>query len=230
MKKKINLLMIIVSILMLTSACSVEKKTEKNIPKKIITENTVAQESVTEFMESAKKFEIEKMISKVDPNNRDDMGKISKIYEESQKGENIYLLDYFKENAQMITYDITDTTIEGNNAIVSMDISYVDGTPLFKAVTKDYMKQVLSSKISGKSLNKEETIKMVISSMKKQEEKIEEPIIQKTTDVKCVKIDGEWFIEEINEDLYNMLTSNVISYIEKIDKDFNLGYFKPNQK
>lgn len=230
MKKKLNLLLIIISVLIITSACSAQKKPEKIVPKKIIPkeiilEEAVPEETVIEFMESTKRFDIETIISKIDPQHRQKADKISKLYAKAQKEEYKYLLDYFKDNAKEITYKTNDTTITGDSAIVNVKVNYIDGTPLFKAVVAEYMKKALDSTISGQKLKPEETVKIIIASIE-QKELIEKRVIEKEIDIKCVKIGDEWYIEELDQDLSNVITSNILSSIEKIGKGFNSSFGK----
>ena len=221
MKKKLNLFVIIISVLMITSACSKKEEPEKTVPEEIVIEETVPDTSVIDFMESAKKFDIEEMISKIDPQNRDGIDDISKLYEEGQKQENIYILNYFKDNAKDITYKINDTTISGDTAIVNVDVNYIDGTPLFRSVMSDYTKKVLASKFTGRELTQDQSVEIIISSMKKHRQSVEHPVVNKQIDIRCVKIDDEWYIEELTEDLSNVVTSNILSSIKKIEESLN---------
>lgn len=230
MKKKLNLFLIIISVLVITSACSMKKEPEKTVPKEIVIEENVPDTTVIEFMESAKKFDIESMISKIDPQHRDGMDDISELYEEGQKEENIYLLDYFKDNAKDITYKITDTRTSGDSAIVSVNVNYIDGTPLFRSVMSDYTKKVLASKFTGRELTQDQTIEIIIASMKKHEESVQKPTVNKQLEIKCIKIDDEWYIEELTEDLSNVVTSNILSAIEKIQESLNSSFGKSTSK
>lgn len=226
MKKKLNLFVIIISVLIITSACSKKEEPEKTVPEEIVIEETVPDTSVIDFMASAKKFDIEEMISKIDPQNRDGIDDISKLYEEGQKQENIYILNYFKDNAKDITYKINDTTISGDTAVVSVDVNYIDGTPLFRSVMSDYTKKVLASKFTGQELTQDQSVEIIISSMKKHEQSIGRPVVNKQIDIRCVKIDGEWYIEELTENLSNVVTSNILSAIEKIEESLNSSFGK----
>lgn len=225
MKKKFNIMLIIMSVMLIVSACSAPKKVKTTTTKKL-----AADDTVTEFMEATKKYDIETMISKINPENRDNMDEISKLYEQGKKEENRYLLDYLKGNAEKITYEINDTVVDNGYALVNIDVNYVDGAPLFKAVIAEYMKSALSSAFTGNKLNQEQSIKLIIDSMKKQRELVEEPMISKNMDIKCINIDNKWYITEVTDDLSNVVTSNLLSSVKKLEKTFNSNFGKTTAK
>ena len=206
MKKISNVSLILVMILSLT-ACSSQQKPET---------------SVSEFIEAAKMFDFEKMASIINPSSSPIKEKISELEKGSEEnGYEKYFMDYLKLNAKKITYEIKDSTIDGDNATVTVDFKYVDGGPLLKSTIGDVFSQVISMAFAGVEMNDEEMSQLFVSSMEKQKENISETFTERTVNLKCINIDNKWYIDDISDDFIDVIISNFGTVAEELDESFN---------
>lgn len=56
--------------------------------------------------------------------------------------------------------------------------------------------------------------------MKDKSEMVELSMTDKNLVIDCIKIDGEWYIEKLNEDLMDVASSNLLSYSKDLEDKF----------
>ena len=134
-----------------------------------------------------------------------------------------YFLDYLKNNAKKLSYSIKDTQISDDTATVKVDVKYIDGTPLIKDTISEYLTQAFSSVMSGSDMSDEEMSQMLLSIMQEKQKTLTDSYVEKTLAVKCVKVNGNWYIEEVTDDLLNVVSSNFYSLAKSISDSFNSG-------
>ncbi|MCR3922797.1 MAG: DUF4352 domain-containing protein [Firmicutes bacterium] len=176
--------------------------------------------TVSEFIEAAKVFDFDKMATTINPSNLNNE-KITDLMESDDDQYQKYFLDYLKANANKITYTIADVKIDDNTAIVSVDTRYVNGGPLLKATIAEVFTKAIALAFTGVEMTEEETSQMFISAMQTQEEVVAESFVEKTIDVKCTKIDNQWYIDEPSDELLDVIMSNFISVGKELDDNFD---------
>ncbi|MZP43322.1 DUF4352 domain-containing protein [Heliobacterium gestii] len=176
--------------------------------------------TVTKFIEAGKSFNFEQtaqFINSANPNNNDRFLKITKPDKEDMNNFQ-YFVDYFKDNAAKITYSIKSSTIEDDKATVSVDFKYINGGPLLKATVGEVFTKVLPLAFSGVEMKKEDMGPLFAAALKKQREVIPESFAEKTIDVKLIKLNNQWLINETSDELVDVFMSNFISAGKEIDK------------
>jgi hypothetical protein len=174
--------------------------------------------TVSDFIKAAKTFDLVKMASKINPANSANKEKISDLIKDDKKDQyQKYFLDYIKLNATKITYKIKDTKIDNQTAYVTVDFKYVNGGPLLKATIADVLPKAMSMAFTGVEMTEQETSQMFVSAMQKQKESVPESFTEKTIDIKCIKVDNQWYIDELSENLLDVIMSNFVS----VGKEFN---------
>lgn len=164
------------------------------------------EHTVSSFLNAAKKSDFEKMSSCIVSGNAGDISKLDAEDETEQ-----YFMDYLKECLSKMSYEIKSTEVTGESAIVSVHFKYIDSSDLLSSVVKDVLTQALSSVLSGTELTDEQQNAMFTDAIQKYRESATDTYIEKTIDISCKKVDGSWFIDSVNDDLGNVLTSNFIS-------------------
>lgn len=204
MKKKSVLVLLVLSLILIVSGCSPAKP-----------ENTVK-----DFMESMKNFNLEEMASKVNPSNTEGKEYVENLTEEGDEFQN-YFMDYLKGNAKEITYTVKEAKLDGDKATVDVDVKYVDGKPLFTVVIADYFQKAMSVAFSGVEITDEEASNIFLASMKTQQENIEKTFSEKTITVNCIKIDDIWYIDNLSDELLDVATSNIFSAADEMNNSLN---------
>lgn len=195
MRKLISFL-IIIAVIFTISGCSSSAKPES---------------TVSGYIEAAKTFDLDKMASKVNPSNTSNKENISDLIKNEENQFVKYFLEYLKSNAAKITYKIKDTKIDNNTAVVTVDFKYVDGGPLMMATIAEVFTQMIPLAFSGVEMTEEQTGQMFVTTMQKQQKTIAETYVEKTIDVKCIKVDNNWYIDEPSDDLSDVILSNFVS-------------------
>lgn len=195
MRKLISFL-IIIAISLSVFGCSITAKPDS---------------TVSDYIEAAKTFDLEKMASKTNPSTISDSENISDLIKNEDDQFVKYFMEYFKSNAAKITYKIKDTKIDNSTAVVTVDCKYVDGGPVIMATFAEVFIQMIPLAFSGVEMTEEQTGQMFVSEMIKQQEKIPESFLEKTIEVKCIKVDNKWYIDEPNDELSNVILSNFVS-------------------
>jgi len=183
------------------------------------TSPTTPESTVSNFIEAGKKFDFPQMATMINPLSSISKEKITDLTEEDSENEyQKYFLDYLKENAAKITYTVKESKIENDKATVSVDFKYVNGGLLLKATLGEVFSKVIPLAFSGVELSDEETEQMFVDAMKKQKEVTTESFIEKTLDIKLVKVDEQWYIDELNDELLDVFMSNFISVGNEINE------------
>lgn len=206
MQKRFSIIITIIGVLILTIGCSAGEKPDK---------------VVSEFVEGMKEFDFEKMSSKINPDNVGDIDEILGIYDNEEGSLENHFMEYIKENARKITYTINESKIDGKDAEVNVSFKYVDGGPLFKSTFREYMKELFVVVFShiNEEVSDEQYTDVFIKAMEEQKELIEESFVEKNLDIECIKIQDNWYIDELDDDILDVLMSNMISAMEEIGEE-----------
>ena len=120
------------------------------------------------------------------------------------------ITNYIKENASKITYEIGEVTTESDSAVVPVQFTFVDASPIIS--------QALLLTLSGAD---EATIEALIVTIF--DEKVDTVDTTETTaniNFECEKVDGDWKIaplsEEDQETLTAVLTCNITNAAESV--------------
>ncbi len=187
--------------------------------------NTPSPEAtVTTFIEAGKKFDLTQMAEMVDPSNLNGKEKILKIMREGEDGRSQsqkYFLDYFQENAAKITYTVKEPKIENDQATLTVDIKYINGEPLLKAVLQDVFTEAFTSATTGAQIKDEEIEQMLMSAMQKHKATIQESYMEKSINVQLIKVNRHWYISQPSDELLDVFLSNFISVTKELNNNIN---------
>ena len=149
---------------------------------------------VENFFESMKKSDFEKLDELI----LDD--KETLIY--SNIDEDIYMdlyLDYFKENIKMLDYNIVETDTSGSQPTVLVDLKYVDG----ESVIEETIGEVKKLDLSKDGVEKE--VRSILDGARDKKENLK----SLSMEVKLVKENGQWYIDDFDNDFFDIYTSNI---------------------
>lgn len=206
MKKKISIVLLSMLVLVLAVGCSGDKP----------------EATVAEYIEAMKDFDVDGMVSKVNPKKRADLNEFNELYNEEDSMEK-YFLDYIESNAKKIKYEINDSEIDGDKASVNVDFKYVDGAPLFKATFAEYMKEMFAIAFTDleQEITEEEYGRVFVDTMEEQRNIIEETFTEKNLDIELIKIEDQWYIDEVSKELLDVAMTNILSVGEELEDSFD---------
>lgn len=192
MKRKFSFMVMMMITIVILAACAKEVSPES---------------TVTEFIEDMKEFDVEGMALRLSPEEGEFLNMVENEEEEFQK----YFIEYMRINAKKIKYEIENTDIQDETAIVSVKFKYIDGGPLVRETLSEYIAQAFSRIFIKEEMTEEENIEMLIGIMEEKNQEIEEAFVEKTVDIKCVKINDQWYIGSLSKDLLDVGMSNILS-------------------
>ncbi len=176
------------------------------------------EDTVKGFMDAAKGLDFEKMTTFINPTNKGSLTSISDGIK-ADSAEKCFM-DYLKTQSSKMTYEIKSSDVSGNTATVSVNCKYIDGTPFFKAVIEKFFTAAFEAAFAGKELTDEMTNEMIKKIVTEQQKAITDTFKESTVKIKCVKADGKWVLDTVDNDLGNIVTSNLMSASEEIEKSF----------
>jgi len=180
------------------------------------------EDTVEKYLTAAQKFDVEAMATNIAPSNTEDIDETTDITKEQEQDDYTkYFLDYLKTNAGKMTYKITGSEVNGDKAVVTVDCKYVDGGSLLKATIGEAFSKMLGLAFTDIEMTDEETSQMFVSIMKEQSKKIGETFSETTVKVDCVKMEGQWYIAEINDELHDVVMSGFVSAGKEVSASFN---------
>ena len=178
--------------------------------------------TVEKYFSAAQKMDVEAMAMTIASYNTEDLEETRDLLdEENQDDYTKYFLEYLKQNAAKMTYTITGSEVDGDNAVVTVDCKYIDGGALLKATIGEVFMKMFGMAFSGVELTEEETGQMFVSVMQEQSELLDETYLENTINVNLIKEDGDWAIAEVNDEMVDVVMSGFISAGEEIAESFN---------
>ena len=198
MKKKLFSIMLAAVIMVSMVGCSSSKP-----------ENTV-----NEFLKNSKNFDLAAMNENISPDSQSD----SDVVEAVEDNEDLKpYLKCFKKNAQKMTYTIKETNIDEDEANVTVDFKYVDSSDALNAAFTELLKVAFTQAFSGNEMSDEEIEKLITDTLTEYESENSDKFAEKTLDLYCIKVDNKWYIDDFDEEFFDVLLCNYISSLENLD-------------
>ena len=198
MKKKLFSIMLAAVIMVSMVGCSSSKP-----------ENTV-----NEFLKNSKNFDLAAMNENISPDSQSD----SDVVEAVEDNEDLKpYLKFIKKNAQIMTYTIKETNIDEDEATVTVDFKYVDSSDALNAAFTELLKVAFTQAFSGNEMSDEEIEKLITDTLTEYESENSDKFAEKTLDLYCIKVDNKWYIDDFDEEFFDVLLCNYISSLENLD-------------
>lgn len=200
--KKIVAMTLILTLVLLTIGCISQANPET---------------AVKNYLEAVKKFDVETMNSLMAEPEEDYFKEM--LEDEGEMA--TYFMDYIKDNAKKIEYEIINTETEDNTAKVDVKAKFINGSPLIIETFGELFKNLMAEAFSGNELSEEETEALMIEIMEEKSKEIETEFVENEFTINLVKKDNNWYLEEVSDDLANIITANFVKAFEEISESFN---------
>lgn len=175
------------------------------------------ESTVDEFFTAGQKLDTEAMAAAVLSTNEEEVTDPEELLTDDS---NEYLLEYFKTNAERMTYEVTESEVDGDKAVVTVNAKYVDGAPLIQATISSAFMKMLPLAFSGTEMTEEQTNQVFADTMKEQEEIVSETFKEATLKIDLVKEDNEWYITEITDEMMDVVMSGFMSLRTELEGAF----------
>ena len=176
--------------------------------------------AIDKFFSAIKTYDSEAMSKALTPSETDNLGSASEYLKENTNPLEAPFIDYLKGNAAKITYEVTGTKVDGDEATVTVKCKYVDGSALFGNIIKDLFAEFMSSTLEGKDLTEEELQQMGVDLLNDNIATAPETFTEKTIDVACVKVEGKWYVKSVSDELADVVSSNLFSTAKEFSGTF----------
>lgn len=175
---------------------------------------------VLEFLRAFNSFDIETMMTKINPDNALQDTELSELLSEKEDNYQKYFLEYLKTNAMKTTYVISDIQIDGETAKIKVNFKYVDGGPLLKATFVEVITKAFAMAFSGTVLSDDASKQFFVTTMQEKEKTVTETFVEKTVIIECVYLMDKWYINQLTDDLMDVFMSNFISVGKDMENSF----------
>ena len=125
-------------------------------------------------------------------------------------------MDYFRKNASKMTYEIKDTKVDGDSAVVTVDCKYIDGSEALVNAFSEVFNEALERAFNGSEMSESEIQDTLIENLNNYEPE-EDTFSTSTVKIDCIKKDNKWYISDFGEDFFNVMFSNYLSIMEDMD-------------
>ena len=176
------------------------------------------EDTVDVFLKNTQELNLEKMAESMNPDLKDSFDEITS--EESDDSLSDYL-DYFRKNAAKMTYEIKGAEVDGDSAVVTVDFKYVDGTDVLEDAFAKAFEEAISQAFAGKEMSEDEIEDLFIETLNSSESEGEETFATKTVKIDCGKKDNKWYIDDLDEDFFDVIFCNYLSSMDEIDKNLD---------
>ncbi|MBP1920375.1 DUF4878 domain-containing protein [Youngiibacter multivorans] len=179
------------------------------------------KDTVAGFFDSSKKADYKTMVAYVDPTNVDEMQNVEVIYSDSDDDIFVeFYQEYLKAKLPKMTYEITNSEINGDKASVAINAKYIDGGMVLKAAMGDVITKAMGMAFSGQNPTDEEMNKLFLDTINEKANTLADTYKEVTLKIDCVKKDGKWYISEVNDSMVDIVCLGFLSAVEDIRGGF----------
>lgn len=189
--KKLLAIMLIAAMLFVLAGCAEKAK---------------AEDTVKEFCEAMKAFDLEKISSLVSDRKAFDESEYADMLGDGAN-EVAFLLDYLKENAAKMEYEIVNAREDGEKGIVSARFQYVDASDVVSNALTDYISKAIGLVFSGAS--EEELKEGLEDSFKESIKTTDAGEVEAEVEFSLTKTDGKWMIDKAPVETASVMLSNI---------------------
>lgn len=124
----------------------------------------------------------------------------------------------FKNSIKKLTkeldHKIVDVVTEGDTATVNLELTYADASEPLIASVGEMFGQIMGAAFTGQEMTEEETAKIIIDTVTDNLEEYEVIQANSAGVMTLEKIDGEWLITDIDDEVANALLFGLFDGIE----------------
>lgn len=176
--------------------------------------STGPESTVNSFFTAAKILDTETMAGLVNPAKIEVIGRVKEfLVEDEQNPLADVFAEYFRKAASEMTYNIVETEIDEDKSLVVVDCFYVDPGVLFMEVFDAYCTRLFSMTFEEGELDEQKLQQETAEALATDNLSADADSI---FTMSLVKIDDEWYLDNINEDLWDILTAGFTSAVAEL--------------
>lgn len=131
--------------------------------------------------------------------------------------------DFFRNVNAKMTFKVTKTSFDFQNgtAMVTARIRYLDGSNIYKETVSEFLRQIVSTAFSGKSLTEEETRNTLASILNEKASAVEDVFSETDIVYPVIKTTEGWKITFLDEETVKLMSANFKSVEDEISQSLN---------
>ena len=177
-----------------------------------------AEDTVRQFCDAMKTLDLETMQSSVSSRGEDQTD-LEELLTGEDSEEYAFLLDYVKELAGQIDYEITAASQDGDKGTVTVHFKHIDASDVVKRAFQDYLMKGIGMAFSG--AGEEEMAQLLKDCFAEAIRTTKTGEAEATIEFKCTKKDGKWLIDEVPDELASVIMGNMDKALEGLSENFS---------
>jgi len=176
------------------------------------------EDPINNYLSAAQKLDTQVMAVSIVPSNTEHITGTKELISVEEDEIIKYFVEYLKTNASKMTFKVSGIETTGDKAVVSVDVKYIDGGPIFRDTFFDFMIKITSLAFSSELPTDDEINQMFQDALKSKIETTNDNFKEESLKIECVKVDGTWYISEIEDELVNVVMSGFITVGKEIEE------------
>ena len=129
--------------------------------------------------------------------------------------------DLYKEWLLKLEYETVKTETEGDESKVWVDFKYVDASEIMRTALQKYFERLVALSVSGKEIEPDQFAAVLSEELAAAVDSVEPGDAEATAVFELDRIDDEWKVTNISDEMLNILTSNISGVMEELMESFN---------
>ncbi|HBG01615.1 MAG TPA: hypothetical protein DDW87_08595 [Firmicutes bacterium] len=182
---------------------------------------------MSDFIRAGQEMDYQRMFTLLNPENEINRERAEEygLYQEDAEPGQAQLEDFWREKSRKTIYQILSSTVEGDRAHVTVDLTYYDGAPLMEDVMGRVMEELLILAFAGmggdSEMADEEAMEQIMhAALQEAVETIPETFVEETIQIELARVDDQWYIHELTEDVMNVFSCNVIKGVQTFEEEY----------
>ncbi len=131
---------------------------------------------------------------------------------------NDIIFDYISQNTKQITYKILE---QSDPNTISVEFTYIDGSAVLDKTLNLYLDDVITKLHNNETVTQEQNIALFETYFNQVNAETEDTFITETITFNLVDENGNYLINNYDEKLYDVITSNLLSSYNQFEESLN---------
>lgn len=128
---------------------------------------------------------------------------------------------FFQGINQKMTYKITKNkfNIQNGTASITVRITYIDGSDIYKETITEFLKQIVSTAFSGQEMSEEETQQKLAAILQEKAGTVEDKFTESSLTYPLIKTSNGWKIVSLDDETVKIMSANFKNVQDEINNE-----------
>lgn len=130
---------------------------------------------------------------------------------------------FFQEINKKMTFKITKNRfhIQNGTAQITAQISYIDGSDIYKETITEFLRQIVSSAFSGEDMSEQQVRETLSSLLQEKVKTVEDKFSKTDIEYSLIKTNAGWKITALDEETVKIMSANFKSVEDEINSSLS---------